>query len=132
AELLEQGARQDSGSTPPSIAALDAEADRIGPLVGARVTFIAADGRVVGDSAEPLDNLSSMENHASRPEVVAAHQSGLGRAQRWSATLNIEMLYIAAPVRHPAMATVRLALPLTDVRHQLRTVLTATLTALGL
>ena len=132
AELLEQGARQDSGSTPPSIVALDAEADRIGTLVGARVTFIAADGRVVGDSAEPLDNLSSMENHASRPEVVAAHQSGLGRAQRWSATLNIEMLYIAAPVQHPAMATVRLALPLTDVRHQLRTVLTATLTALGL
>jgi len=28
---------------------LDGEADRIGSLIGARVTFIAADGRVVGD-----------------------------------------------------------------------------------
>src|ERR1700752_4982192 len=31
---------------------LDAEADRIGALIGTRVTFIAADGRVLGDSAE--------------------------------------------------------------------------------
>ena len=42
------------------------------------------------------------------------------------------MLYIAAPVNHPAIGFVRVALPLTDVRHQLRTVLFATLTALGL
>ena len=41
------------------------------------------------------------------------------------------MLYVAVPVQHPAIAFVRVALPLTDVRQQLQPVLTATLTALG-
>jgi len=42
------------------------------------------------------------------------------------------MLYVAAPVQHSAIAFVRVALPLTDVRQQLRTVLMVTLTALGI
>src|SRR5215467_5834542 len=110
----------------------DEEADRLGELVGARVTFIAADGRVIGDSAEALDGVAAMENHADRPEVIAARASGLGRARRYSATLKIDMLYVAAPVRHPSIAIVRVALPLTDVRNPLQTVLTATLAALAL
>ena len=72
-----------------------------------------------------------MENHGQRPEVVEARATGLGRSQRYSDTLKIDMLYVAVPVQHPAIAFVRVALPLTDVRHQLQTVLTATLTALG-
>jgi len=111
---------------------LEAEASRVGDLIGARVTFIASDGRVVGDSAETLEGVAAMENHADRPEVVLARRSGLGRARRYSATLKIDMLYVAVPVRHPAIAFVRVALPLTDVRHQLQAVLTATGTALGL
>ena len=111
---------------------LDAEADRLGALIGARVTFIAADGTVVGDSSEPLEALASMENHAQRPEVVAARAGGLGRARRYSATLQIDMLYVAVPVTHPAIAFVRVALPLTDVRQQLRAVFTSTATALVL
>jgi two-component system phosphate regulon sensor histidine kinase PhoR len=119
-------------STPlTTVQELDAEADRIGQLIGARVTFVAADGRVVGDSSETLDGIAAMENHARRPEVMEALAAGLGRARRYSATLKFDMLYVAAPVTHPAVAVVRLALPLTDVRHQLQTVLTATLTALG-
>ena len=110
---------------------LDEEADRLGELLQARVTFIASDGRVVGDSAETLEGVAAMENHAQRPEVVEARERGLGRAQRYSATLRIDMLYVAAPVKHPSIAFVRIALPLTDVRQQLNTVLTATLTALG-
>ena len=35
-----------------TVAELDEEADRLGALLRARVTFIASDGRVVGDSAE--------------------------------------------------------------------------------
>jgi len=111
---------------------LDGEADRIAQLVGARVTFIAGDGRVVGDSSETLDGLAAMENHERRPEVIEARASGLGRARRYSATLKIDMLYVAVPAAHPSIAVVRLALPLTDVRHQLQAVFTATLTALGL
>ena len=57
----------------------------------------------------------AMENHAQRPEVVEARDGGLGRARRYSATLKIDMLYVAVPVQHPAIAFVRVALPLTDV-----------------
>ena len=61
-----------------------------------------------------------MENHASRPEVVEARLHGLGKFRRHSDTLNIDMLYIAVPVSHPAIAFVRVALPLTDIRQQFR------------
>jgi two-component system, OmpR family, phosphate regulon sensor histidine kinase PhoR len=114
-----------------SAAELDSEADRLGALVSARVTFIANDGRVVGDSAETLEAVAAMENHARRPEILEAGARGLGRSQRYSATLKIDMLYVAVPVRHPAIAFVRVALPLTDIRHQLQPILSATLTALG-
>jgi two-component system phosphate regulon sensor histidine kinase PhoR len=111
---------------------LDAEADRVGDLIGARVTFIAGDGTVVGDSAETPEAVRTMENHAGRPEVVVARSSGVGRARRYSATLRIDMLYVAVPVRHPAIAFVRVALPLTDIGHQLQAVFTATITALAI
>jgi two-component system phosphate regulon sensor histidine kinase PhoR len=115
-----------------TVPALDEEADRIGELLDARVTFIAPDGRVMGDSSESLEGVAAMENHGQRPEVVEARATGLGRSERYSDTLKIDMLYVAVPVRHPAIAFVRLALPLTNVRHQLQPVLTATLGALAL
>jgi len=111
---------------------LDAEADRMGERLDARVTLIAADGRVLGDSSEPVDGVRQMDNHASRPEIVEARERGLGRARRASATLGIDMLYVAVPVKHPLIAFVRVALPLTTVRQQLGTVLSPTLTALAL
>jgi two-component system phosphate regulon sensor histidine kinase PhoR len=133
AELLAPTALPGSVSETPRLTAdLDAQADRIGALLAARVTFIGADGRVVGDSAEALSALASLENHASLPEVMAAHETGLGRAQRYSATLRTDMLYVAVPVQHPSLAVVRVAVPLIDLTQELRTVLTATLTAFGL
>lgn len=126
AELL---GRQLDATT--DIATLDAEADRMGDLLGARVTLIAADGRVVGDSAESIAALASLENHASRPEVLAATASGVGIARRYSDTLRIDMLYVAVRTAHRSIAFIRIALPLTDVREQTRTIVTATLTASG-
>ncbi|OLC80479.1 MAG: hypothetical protein AUH72_11515 [Acidobacteria bacterium 13_1_40CM_4_65_8] len=125
ADLLARGTETSDG------AALDEEADRIGELIGARVTFIAADGRVVGDSSVPLDALPALENHAQRPEVVEARATGLGRSRRYSETLKIDMSYVAVPVKHPVIAFVRVALPVTTIRQQLRPVLTATLVALS-
>ncbi|MGB7220108.1 MAG: ATP-binding protein [Vicinamibacterales bacterium] len=126
AELIELAP---SLSTVPD---LDEVADRIGQRVGARVTLIAGDGRVMGDSSEPPAGVAAMDNHAGRPEVVEARASGLGHARRHSDTLKIDMLYVAVPVRHPAIAFVRVALPLTDVGQQLRPVLTVTLTSLAI
>jgi two-component system phosphate regulon sensor histidine kinase PhoR len=113
------------------IRVFDAEADRIGALLDARVTLIGRDGRVLGDSAEAPSAVALMENHAMRPEVVDAREHGLGTSRRHSDTVNIDMLYVAVPVSHPDIAFVRVALPLSGIRQQLRSILTATLTALG-
>jgi two-component system phosphate regulon sensor histidine kinase PhoR len=126
AELLSRG------SQPLSRAGLDAEADRLGALTGTRVTLIAADGQVVGDSSEPIDAIDEMENHRERPEVVTAASGSVGRSARHSDTLDIDMLYVAVPVRHPQIGFVRVALPLTDVRQHVRPALMVTMTALGL
>ena len=48
----------------------------------ARITFIAADGVVLGDSAMPFDGLASLENHATRPEVRLALSGQSGTAMR--------------------------------------------------
>jgi two-component system phosphate regulon sensor histidine kinase PhoR len=112
---------------------LDAEADALGKILGARVTFIAADGRVVGDSDLNAEQLRAVENHGNRPEIVDARQQGFGAAQRHSATISTDLMYVAIPVRNagmPLLAFVRLALPLTDVDRQLASV--RWLAALGL
>jgi two-component system phosphate regulon sensor histidine kinase PhoR len=112
-------------------AAIDDEADQIGKQIEARVTLIGADGRVIGDSAVRPDALASLENHAGRPEVIAAREHGVGISRRYSQTLGITMLYVAVPTHHPLVATVRLALPLTDVARQLEAVRRATVLALA-
>ena len=70
-------------------------ATRVGANSQARVTLIALDGRVLGDSAE-LPEL--MENHADRPEVIQAFAGRRGVSLRQSATLGYEMLYVAVPM----------------------------------
>ncbi|MGE5835420.1 MAG: hypothetical protein ACM4AI_13120, partial [Acidobacteriota bacterium] len=64
----------------------DAEADRLGQLGRARVTLIASDGSVLGDSEVARGDLGTLENHATREEVVRAVQSGEGTALRRSHT----------------------------------------------
>ena len=111
---------------------LDGEADALRQILETRVTFIAADGGVIGDSDLTPEQLQGVENHGSRPEILEAKQRGLGAAQRHSATVGTDMMYVAIPVRNPgmpALAFVRLALPLTDIDRQLASV--RTLAALG-
>jgi two-component system phosphate regulon sensor histidine kinase PhoR len=125
AELLSQ-----TGTQLPA-EALDAEADRLGQLVDARVTFVAADGRVVGDSAEPAEALAALENHGHRPEVQQALAEGLGTSRRYSTTVNTDMVYVAASTRHPVIAVVRFAVPLTEVQTQVGVMRRAIATALA-
>jgi len=80
-----------------------------GQAAGARATVIDATGKVLADSeADPR----SMENHASRPEFVAALDGHLGVDQRSSHTLGIPFLYVAAPISGGA---VRLAYTLEGI-----------------
>ncbi len=61
----------------------------------ARATLIASDGTVLADSeADP----AQMENHAGRPEVMAALGGKVGSSIRSSRTLAVSFLYEAAPV----------------------------------
>ena len=111
-----------SHRVPASPAELDAEADALGQMLSRRVTFIAPDGRVVGDSGVSGDALPTLENHNDRPEVQEARRTGIGIARRYSATLDIDMLYVAVAVRNsasPQLSEVRLALPLVEIRDQL-------------
>ncbi len=81
---------------------------------GNRVTIIALDGVVLGESDE---DRTEMENHLSRPEIQQALGEGLGSSVRFSTTKATRMLYVAAPVQvaAEAVAFVRVAYPLTEV-----------------
>lgn len=106
-------------STRPVLPSIDQEADELAALTGARVTFISADGRVIGDSEVREDALAAVENHGDRPEVRDAREGAIGRARRYSQTAGRDMVYAAAPVRGSPIAVVRLALPLATVQEQL-------------
>ena len=94
---------------------LDDEADRLAQLMTTRVTLIAMDGLVVGDSDLDGQALADVENHLQRPEVQEAAARGVGVIARYSTTVRIEMLYAAVTARHPRVRYVRVALPLTTV-----------------
>src|SRR6056297_1903445 len=71
-----------------------------GRKLGIRITIVAPDGVVYGDSEEdPQD----MENHKteSRGEIMSVFEDNKpGQSIRYSSTLNREMLYIAIPVKY--------------------------------
>jgi two-component system, OmpR family, phosphate regulon sensor histidine kinase PhoR len=126
AELL---SRDPGGHVGP---ALDDEADRLAQLVTGRVTLIARDGRVLGDSTLDGDALAALENHLQRPEIQSAKEGGVGVIERYSTTVEDDMLYAAARASHPDVAFVRVALPLTAVAQQLRRVGAGALAAFAL
>ncbi len=103
-------------------AVLDDEADRLAAFINGRVTFIAPDGRVLGDSTLDGEALATIENHLQRPEVQAARAGRIGIVERFSTTTNEDMLYAAVGAQHPRIAFVRVSEPLTAVTQQVRRV----------
>jgi two-component system phosphate regulon sensor histidine kinase PhoR len=83
----------------------------------ARVTLIAVDGRVVGESERGSEGVARLANHGDRPEVKAALAGGEGRDLRRSPTVDAPLLYVALPVTDGArvIGVLRLAQPLADV-----------------
>lgn len=77
----------------------DSLAHRAGDALGYRVTLIDSTGVVVGDAEFDAPARLRLENHSTRPEVVAARDSGTGMALRHSASAGDDELYVA--VRHP-------------------------------
>lgn len=85
-------------------------ADEVSEAADARATVIQADGKVLADTRA---NPNEMENHATRPEFIAALHGAIGSATRTSHTVGIPFLYVAAPVPGGA---VRLAYPLAGIQ----------------
>ncbi len=85
----------------------------IGTVIKARVTVIAPNGTVIGDSDVGQARLTQLENHLQRPEVQEALKNGSGSSLRYSDTLRIPMLYSAMTYgTGSASGIIRLALPL--------------------
>lgn len=90
----------------------------IGDRISTRLTVIRADGAVVADSDE---NPSQMDNHASRPEIIAARSEGTGTSTRFSDTLGMRMMYLSIAVRSQGRISgyVRASLPLSEIDRRL-------------
>src|SRR5579884_3725772 len=93
----------------PGSTDLDPLAKSLGREIGARVTLISRDGTVLGDSDH---DPRTMENHGSRPEVIQALRMGRGESERHSATLDLDLLYVAVPMydREQIVGVARVAL----------------------
>jgi two-component system phosphate regulon sensor histidine kinase PhoR len=93
---------------------MDILAKKLGNEINARVTIIALNGTVLGDSHQ---DPATMENHSTRPEVIDALASGLGESTRYSTTLGEQMMYVAVPVANQSaiVGVARVALPLDAV-----------------
>ena len=100
-------------------AALDQACARLAGDLGVRLTVIAADGRVLGESTRAS---AALESHADRPEVRAALAAGTGRSVRYSSTVGAELLYVAHRQEDAGAArVVRAAVPLTTVAARVAT-----------
>ena len=109
--------------------ALDSLCRQLSGELGARITIIAPDGRVLGDSAEVSEH---MENHGTRPEILEALRVGTGASVRYSTTVKYSMLYRAFHQTGPNQDRfVRLALPLTDIDNVIKAVRQSLLAGLG-
>ncbi len=83
-------------------------ADRLGATISARVSFVASDGSVLGDSAvgDPV-----LENLAEQPDVRDALARRAGDPARWSRIGGEDYLFVAVPIGDgvPPLAVARVA-----------------------
>lgn len=85
---------------------------QISKTIDSRITIIDANGKVLGDSKAEIFGL---ENHRDRPEVIDSHKYGIGKAQRFSDTINKKMYYVAISMENDMV--IRLALPLDEIEE---------------
>ncbi|WP_417668174.1 diguanylate cyclase [Roseibium sp.] len=98
---------------------LHKEIGQLAQTIGARITIISANGMVLGDSGMSYYQLLHADNHAGRPEVVGALETGMGISERHSATLGIDFLYTAVSFERKGSPVVaRVAVQLKDLYAQ--------------
>lgn len=99
-------------------AELDRTCKSLGKTSSTRITVIAPDGRVIGDSDE---NISDMEDHSNRPEFIEAMKTGTGLAIRFSKTIGKNMMYLAilSQPEPSVFVVIRTSIPVTDLDQEL-------------
>ena len=97
---------------------IDVLCRRLKEASGARITVIAPNGKVIGDS-DTASNL--MDNHADRIEIQQASLNGTGMAIRYSDTLRHDFLYIARKVMSGGkpQGYIRMSVPLKGVETEI-------------
>ncbi len=115
--LVEHWVRNARGMT---AAQLQLAAEQLGHQIATRITLLGPDGAVLAES-EKDPGKYTIENHASRPEIVAARTVPFGISrQRHSSTLDRDMMYVAAETKDGGtVGFVRVALPLDEIHNQL-------------
>ncbi len=122
---LEQEAKITAEASMPSLLGQgdnpDTLAKKIGQDIDSRITIIGPDGMVLGDS---IEDPTTMENHATRPEVKDALATGIGESTRYSTTLKEQMMYVAVTIKNQneVVGIARVALPLTTVEDSVNRV----------
>jgi two-component system, OmpR family, phosphate regulon sensor histidine kinase PhoR len=73
----------------------DILARHLASLTGHRVTIVARDGTVLGESDVPPGAVAHLENHRARFEIESALAEGTGTAVRRSVSIDTDLLYAA-------------------------------------
>jgi HAMP domain-containing protein len=107
-ELLERARRTAVAVRARPVEDRPAALKEIAALTSQRLTLVAQNGDVLVDT----DVTQPLENHADRPEVKAALQSGHGSASRKSETTGKETLYAAVRLDDGVL---RVARPLAEI-----------------
>lgn len=92
-----------------------------GAVSATRFTVILPDGRVIGDSQKRPD---TMDYHGNRPEIISALKTGSGSSERFSATLNHQMMYVALRLsdQDRPLGILRTAIPVTAIDRALHAI----------
>jgi len=92
-----------------------------GTVSNTRFTVILPNGRVIGDSQKKPE---SMDFHGNRPEIITALKSGTGSSERFSATLDHQMMYVALRLsdQERQLGVLRTAIPVTALDKALQAI----------
>ena len=94
--------------------------DQLGEAEELRITVVAPDGSVLGDSEFSGRELAKLESHADRPEILEARSEGFGVSGRFSRSVKTEMLYVAvAEPESPLRPAIRTSRRLSSLRASL-------------
>ncbi len=93
----------------------------IGAQMGIRISYVQDGGQVIADSEVPLEKITSLDNHAMRPEIMQAREQQVGLSIRFSRTSARELIYAAKAVAArdliPA-GVLRIAIPWSNLRDR--------------